>query len=264
MKRKVIYINSDNRKMKVIMLSPTNNKLNPGILWIHGGGYYEGMASMIYFSKGSSIAKKFNAVVLSPEYRKSKQEPYPAAFNDCVSTLKYMYNNAEKLGIDKNKIILGGESAGGGLAIALSLYARDNNIPIMLQIPLYPMIDCFDTPSSKNNHGYNWNTKKNHKAWKLYLGKLYYEKDIPKYASPSREKDYSNLPPCYTFVQDNEPFYCETLKYIRDLRKFNVDANIDIYHGKMHAFDILFWTKKAKTAKKRMFKKIEKYFILED
>lgn len=263
MKKDTFYINTRNNKMKIILLRPKKqNKLLPGILWIHGGGYALGMASMVNFTKGKSIAKKFGAVVISPEYRKSTKEAYPAAFNDCCDALEYMYNNAEKLGIDKNKIIVGGESAGGGLAVSVCLYARDElKIPIMLQIPLYPMIDCYDTPSSKDNHGYNWNTSKNHWAWKLYLGKLYNSSNIPKYASPARETNYSNLPPCYTYIEDKEVFYDETIEYIKNLKKANVDAKVDVFPGKTHAFDILlFWTKNAKIAKKKLFEEVKKYF----
>lgn len=262
MKKEIFYIDVKNRKMKMILLKPKNNKkLLPGILWIHGGGYALGSASMVHFSKGKSLAKKFGTVVISPNYCTSLKKPYPAAFNDCCKALEYMYNNADKLGIDKNKIIVGGESAGGGLAVSVCLYARDKKIPIIFQIPLYPMLDCYDTKSSENNHGHIWNTKRNHAAWKLYLGNLYNTNSIPKYASPSRETDYSNLPPCYTYVTNGEPFYLETLTYIKNLKKANVDANVDVFNGKTHVFDmILFWTKNAKEAKKKLFEAVKKFF----
>lgn len=263
MKQEKLYINTKNGKIKILLLRPKNQtKPLPGILWIHGGGFATGMASMVNFTRGKSIAEKYGAVVISPEYRRSIKHPYPAAFDDCCETLEYMYKNAEALGIDKNKIVVGGESAGGGLAISVCLYARDKtNIKIMLQIPLYPMIDCNDTESSKNNHGHVWNTKRNKSAWKLYLKDLYNTENIPKYASPSREKDYTNLPPCYTFIADGEPFYSETLKYVEDLKKAKVKAKVDIYHGNTHAFDMmLFWTKNAKKAKEKLLQEVEEYF----
>ena len=257
------YIKTKDGNLKLLILKPKKqSRLLPGILWIHGGGYESGGTYMIHFSTGKRLAKKYGGVVISPDYRKSKKNPYPAGFNDCCRALEYMYHNAEKLGINKNKIIVGGESSGGGLAIAVCLYARDvANIPITLQIPLYPMIDCDDTESSINNHAYNWNTKKNHHGWKLYLRDLYKTDKVPKYASPSKEIDYSNLPPCHTYVLDGEPFYQETVNYINKLKDANIDTKLNIYHGNFHAFDILlFWTKNAKLAKKNLYKDVERYF----
>jgi acetyl esterase/lipase len=256
------YIKTKDGNLKLTILRPKKtNRLLPGILWFHGGGYESGGAYWVHFTIGKKLAKKFGGIVISPEYRTSKKNPYPAAFDDCTRTLEYVYNNAEKLGINKNKIIVGGESAGGGLAVAVCLYARDvAKIPIKLQIPLYPMLDCDDTESSKNNNGYNWNTKKNHRGWSRYLGELYKSGNVPKYASPSKEIDYSNLPPCYTYVLDGEPFLQETIDYIDNLQKSNVVAKLDIYHGSLHGFDMLFWTKKAKKAKNVLYNDVRMYF----
>jgi len=263
MKSEKRYIKTKDGNLKLLILKPNKqSKLLPGILWIHGGGFSSGGTYMIHFSIVKKLAKKYGGVIVSPDYRKSKKSPYPAAFNDCCRTLEYMYNNAEKLGINKNKIIVGGESSGGGLAIAVCLYARDEaHIPITLQIPLYPMIDCDDTESSVNNNAYNWNTKKNHNGWKLYLRDLDNRNIVPKYASPSKEIDYSNLPPCHTYVLDGEPFYKETVNYISKLREANINTKLDIYHGNFHAFDILlFWTKNAKKAKNTLYHDVETYF----
>ena len=129
----------------------------PGILWIHGGGYVLGMAEMVYYSMGRMLARKYGGVVVSPEYRLAKKAPYPAALKDCYTALKYMYDHADELGIDRNHIIVGGESAGGGLAAALCMYARDKGeVPVSFQIPLYPMLDCEDTASSRDNHAHGW------------------------------------------------------------------------------------------------------------
>ena len=258
------YIETKSGVMKIVILKPKKKmkKLLPGILWIHGGGYESGGPYLVHFSIGKKLAKKFGSIVISPDYRRSNKYPYPAAFDDCCAALEYMYNYANELGIDRNKIIVGGESAGGGLAVAVCLYARDvAKIPIYMQIPLYPMLDCDDTDSSRDNNGYNWNTKKNHRGWKLYLGDLYKKDNIPKYASPSKEVDYSNLPPCFTYVLDGEPFYQETIEYVNNLRKANGVAKVDIYHGSVHGFDtILFWTNEAKTAKNTLYNDVKDYF----
>ena len=157
-------------------------------------------------------------------------------------------------------VVVGGESAGGGLAAALCMYARDKGeVPVSFQIPLYPMLDCEDTASSRDNHAHGWNTKRNHWGWGLYLRDLYGTDHVPPYASPARAKDYSSLPPCYTYIEDGEPFYYETLTYVRNLREAGVEAYVDIFHGNTHGFDFMFWTQNAKDAKRKLIQAAEKY-----
>ena len=248
-------------KMKVKVLSPTSapNPV-PGILWIHGGGYMMGGSYMVHVSAGKMLAERYGAVVISPEYRLAGEASYPAALDDCYAALQWLFDNAVELGIDREKIVVGGESAGGGLAAAVCLYARDKGeIPIAMQLPLYPMLDCEDTPSSFDNHGKVWNTKRNHWGWRHYLGEAYGSQEVSKYASPARETDYSGLPPCYTFVASGEPFYDETLTYIKNLQEAGVDAKVDVYPGDVHAFDLLLpWKKTSQEAKKRLCEEYER------
>lgn len=250
-------IDGPDGKLKLIVL---RYGYGPGILWIHGGGYALGMAGMVYASMGRMLARRFRCTVVSPEYRLAGQAPYPAALEDCWAALKYMYDSAGDLGIDRDRIIVGGESAGGGLAAALCLFARDRGeIPISFQIPLYPMLDCEDTGSSRDNHGRVWNTQRNQWGWRKYLGDLYGTADVPPYASPARAEDYRGLPPCYTYVEDGEPFYDETLTYVRKLNEAGIEAHADVFHGKTHAFDALFWTRNAREAKEKLIRAAEKH-----
>ena len=254
------WIETPAGKMKVTALRPAGQDHPlPGILWIHGGGYTTGMAAMVHFSCGMMLAQKYGAVVFSPEYRLAGQAPYPAAFEDCCAALNWMNSNTETLRIRPDKIVVGGESAGGGLAAAVCLYARDRGeVKVAMQIPLYPMLDCRDTPSSADNHGDVWDTKRNHKGWAAYLGELYGTDRVPKYASPSLETDYAGLPPAYTYVLDGEPFYNETVTYIRELQKAGVDASMDVFHGDIHAFDALFWTDNSKEAREKLCEAYER------
>ncbi len=242
---KTVKIPSKRGKLKILILTPKKTAENvPGVLWMHGGGYAVGMAGMVHMSRARALCEKYGAVVIAPEYTLSGKAPYPAALEDCYDALLYLKNNAEKLGVNSAQLMVGGESAGGGLTAALCMYARDKgDVKIAYQMPIYPMLDNKDTESSKNNHGITWNTKKNHKAWKLYLGNLF-GKEIPAYASPARQTDYRNLPPTYSFVGDTDAFYCETLEYIKNLRKAGVEAEADVYHKGFHAFDMLMPFKK--------------------
>jgi len=239
---KKAYISSGSHRMKLLVLRPTVNKQPrekiPGILWIHGGGYAVGMASMVFMSRAKRLVTEYGAVVISPEYRLARKEPYPAALEDCYAALLYLKEHAAELGCADDQIMVGGESAGGGLTAALCMLARDRGeVNIAYQMPLYPMLDHRDTDSSRNNHGISWNTKRNHAAWKLYLRDV--DGKISPYASPARQTDYCGLPSAYTFVGDREPFYCETLTYIENLQKAGISAHVDVYPTGFHAFDML-------------------------
>ena len=231
---------SDGKTMPALVLTPKAGcKNGPGILWIHGGGYMTGMKEMVHMSRAVDLVKKYGATVISPGYRLSFMKPYPAAINDCYDALIFLKSNAEVYGYNRNQLMVGGESAGGGLCAALCMMARDKKeVNIAFQMPLYPMIDNFDTESSKDNHGKVWNTRRNHMAWKVYLRKNAHEVVSP-YAAPSRQDDYSKLPPAYTFVGDGEPFYSETCTFVDRLNAAGVSAKLDVYHTNMHAFDMM-------------------------
>ena len=246
-----IKIQTPAGRVRLMVFRPKNAKPTVGLLWIHGGGYATGMAEMAYFTRPLALVKRYGAVVVSVDYRLSVKAPYPAALEDCYEALKWTAEHAQELGFEAQNLFVGGESAGGGLTAALCMYARDHGGPhIAFQFPLYPMLDDRDTPSSRDNHAPVWNTRRNHAAWKLYLKGL---DNIPSYAAPARQTDYANLPPAYTYVGDIEPFYCETLPYIENLRKAGVPAAVDVYKDWFHAYDLFFpFTKKGKKAIMRL------------
>ena len=221
----------------VLILRPKYRSPVPvGVLWLHGGGYILGMKEMVYMSRGMDLVKKYGVTVVSPGYRLAWQKPYPAAVDDCYAVLRHMDAHKAELGI--RHIMVGGESAGGGLTAAVCMMARDQGIPVAFQMPLYPMLSNIDTESSKDNHGKVWNTRKNHLGWRLYLrGDV--KKEVSPYAAPAGQTEYSGLPPCYTFVGDGEPFYSETLEYVKNLQDAGVEAKVDVYHTDVHAFDML-------------------------
>ena len=231
-----IRIPTASGSIPALVLSPKAGAQNAaGILWIHGGGYIAGMKEMVHMSRAVDLVKRFGAVVISPGYRLAIQRPFPAAAEDCYSALVYLKDHAQEFGIRRDQIMVGGESAGGGLCAAVCLMARDRKsvVNIAFQMPLYPMLDDRDTESSRNNHGKVWNTRK-----KLYLrGTL--KAQVPAYAAPARAQDFADLPPAYTFVGDGEPFYVETLRYIENLKRAGIPAEVNVYHTDIHAFDMM-------------------------
>ena len=211
----------------------------PGVLWIHGGGYMLDMKEMVFSSRAADLVRRFGVTVVSPGYRLAFQAPYPAAIDDCYRALLFMKDHAPELNIRTDQIMVGGESAGGGLAAALCMMARDRReVSIAYQMPLYHMLGNFETESSRNNRGKVWNTQRNRLGWALYLrgnAKL----KVSPYAAAAHQTNYRGLPPAYTFVGDGEPFLCETLAYIDNLKQAGIEAEADVFPTDIHAFDML-------------------------
>lgn len=235
-----IYIPSGGRRVPALVLSPDElSTPATGVLWIHGGGYISGMKEMVYISRAVELVKSFGAVVVSPGYRLAPFSPYPAAIDDCYAALLYMKEHAPELGVREDQLMVGGESAGGGLCAAVCIRARDSGeVNVAFQMPLYPMLDDRDTETSRDNHGRVWNTWKNHFGWRCYLRGTDREA-LPPYAAPARVENIEGLPPAYTFVSTGEPFYAETLEYIRRLKACGIPASVDVYETDMHAFDMM-------------------------
>ncbi len=240
----------DGTKLRICIFKPLRPKENvPGVLWLHGGGYALGAPE-----QSKMMAKEFIAVsdciVVAPDYRLSIEATYPAALEDCYEVLLWMKSHVNVLGIRDNQLMVGGDSAGGGLTAALTLYARDKGeVAIAFQMPLYPMLDDrMTSESAKANNAPVWNSKSNFNGWKLYLGELFGTPNVPYYASPARAVDYINLPPTATFVGELEPFRDETIQYVENLRKAGVPVEFEIYKGCYHAFEQM--CPKAEVSKK--------------
>lgn len=254
-------IDLGDRALSLLVLRPTSQEGPlPGVLWAHGGGYCTGMASMAHFSRPADLARTGRAVVVCPSYRLAPIHPYPEGLLDCYAALLWLQEHAEELGVASDQLFVGGESAGGGLAVALCLLARDLcEVAIAYQMPLYPMLDCRDTATSRDNHGHIWNTRRNHSAWRLYLGGLRDAAYVPPYASPARAEDLTGLPAAYTFVCEGETFLAETLDYVQRLQDTGIDASCDVYHGDVHAFDMMLpWREESQLAARRFLERFDR------
>jgi acetyl esterase/lipase len=230
----------DGTSLRICIYAPLEPKENvPGLLWIHGGGYAIGVPEM----DEKYILRFINAsgcVVVSPDYTLSPDAPYPQALYDCYASLLWLRDNGQDYGMRCDQIFIGGDSAGGGLTAALSLYARDlGEVPIAFQMPLFPMIDDRETPSNTNNHAPIWDSQANDMSWKLYLGDLYRTSGVPIYAAPGRATDLHSLPPTCTFIGSIEPFRDETLAYCEKLRNAGIEVFVREYDGCFHNFDFL-------------------------
>ena len=229
---------TDGTGLRICVYTPLVKKENvPGLLWIHGGGYSIGIpeqddAFILRFVKNSGC------VVVSPDYTLSLDKPYPVALDDCYAALLWLRNNGAEYGMRCDQIFVGGNSAGGGLAAAVTLLARDKGeVKVAFQMPLYPMLDDRPTGSSTDNDAPLWFSEVNDASWRLYLSNLYRGEEIPVYAAPGRATDYSGLPPACSYVGNLEPFHDETVEYIKNLENNGIPVHFKVFDGCFHAFD---------------------------
>jgi acetyl esterase/lipase len=204
------------------------------VLWIHGGGYVIGSAAM---SDGwcRRLAAELGAVVAAVEYRLAPQHPFPAPLEDCYAALRWL---ADRPGIDR--VAIGGDSAGGGLAAALALLARDRGeVQPVFQALSYPMLDDRSAlrtdvdPASLRM----WSVRNNRFAWRAYLGAAV--DDPPAQAVPGRREDLAGLAPAWIGVGTRDLFHDEDLAYAERLRTAGVPCDLHVVPGAYHGFDLV-------------------------
>ena len=220
--------------LRVVIYQPPTEAPRPGLLWIHGGGSSIGDAR----DDGSCVphAEHSGCTIVSVDYRMAPDHPAPAGTEDCYAALNWMVEHAADLGIDTDRIAIGGASAGGGMAASLALMNRDRSGPkINFQLLLYPMID--DTHDTHSGHFVThpsvWNRDVSMKAWKMYLGDSY-GGDVSPYAAASRATDLSNLPPAFITVGTMDLFRDENIEYARRLLAAGVPTELQVYPGCFH------------------------------
>ena len=182
----------------------------------------------------SRLSEQLGVVVISVDYRLAPENPYPSQINDCYEGLLWMESQKEKLKIDSSKIVLYGQSAGGGLVIATSMMVRDRGGPkIAFQMPIYPMLDDrHETPSSHEITDIGiWDREGSIEAWNWYLGGK--EADI--YAAPSRATSLYGLPPTFIDVGELDLFRDENILFAQRLLQASVPTEFHIYPGAYHA-----------------------------
>ncbi|RGE19992.1 alpha/beta hydrolase [Leucobacter sp. wl10] len=210
----------------------------PGVLSIHGGGYVLGTR---FFGAGELIdlAERYGAVGAAVEYRLAPEHPAPAAAEDCYAALVWMAGHAEDLGIDPSRIVVSGASAGGGLAAAVALMARDRGGPAIAgQLLGCPMLD--DRNSTVSAWQYDgvgaWDRNSNDTGWDATLGEDRGTDRVHPYRAPARADDLSRLPPAFLEVGAAEIFRDETVDYASRIWATGGDAELHVWSGAYHGF----------------------------
>jgi acetyl esterase/lipase len=211
----------------------------PCVYSIHGGGYILGSYAMDD-ARFDSWCPDLGIVGVSVEYRLAPETPYPGPLEDCYTGLKWVYDNADELGVDRSAIGIAGISAGGGLAAALALLARDRGeVPLAFQLLDCPMLDDRQqTPSSRLEGLAVWSRETNAFGWRCYLGDLYGTDDVPYTAAPARCQDLSGLPPAFVSVGTVDGFRDEDIDYAVRLNQAGVPCELHVYPGASHGYQI--------------------------
>jgi acetyl esterase/lipase len=211
----------------------------PAILHIHGGGYVVGTASMMDAAL-RVWAAKLGCVVVSVDYRLAPETPHPGPVEDCYAALKWLHDNADALSVDRGRIAVAGESAGGGLAAGLALLARDRGeVPLAFQLLIMPMIDdrtCIRDEPHPYTGEFVWTRSSNRFGWTALLGQEPGGPDVPPYAAAARVENLSGLPPAFISVGALDLFLDENVDYALRLTRAGVPAELHVYPGAYHGF----------------------------
>jgi acetyl esterase len=211
----------------------------PALLYLHWGGYVFGDRDSIH-PTALRTADQVGAVVVSVEYRLAPEDPYPAGLEDCFAALAWTAASATELGIDPTRIGVAGESAGGGLAAALSLLARDRGGPQpCFQCLIYPQLDDrLDTPSARSfTNTPKWTRASAIQCWTYYLRGTGAPGDdgVPAAAAPARAESLAGLPPAFVAVCEFDPLRDEGITYAHRLLQAGVTTELHHYPGTFHA-----------------------------
>jgi acetyl esterase/lipase len=180
--------------------------------------------------------------MLAVDYRLAPEHPHPVPVEDAYLGLRWLHEHAAELGVDPARIAVMGDSAGGGLAAAVALLARDRHGPALArQILVFPMLDDRTAPDPELAPFATWGYEDNLTAWTALLGEQVGGPGVSPYAAPARAADLAGLPPAYVEVGQLDVFRDEDLAYAQRLSAAGVDVEFHLHPGAPHEFDTYGW-----------------------
>ena len=213
----------------------------PGVYYTHGGGMFMGTRNL-GADQLSAWVVALGIVVVGVEYRLAPEHPDPAPVEDCYAGLVWTADNGADLGIATDRLVIVGESAGGGLAAGTALLARDRGGPALAgQMLIYPMLDDRnDTLSSAQFDGVGlWDKTSNDTGWTALLGDRRGTDAVSPYAAPARASELSGLPSAFIDVSSTETFRDEAIAYADKLWAAGVQTELHVWPGGFHGFDLI-------------------------
>lgn len=211
----------------------------PALVFFHGGAFVAGGLAIAHL-RVAEIAQVTGMLVVSVDYRLAPENPFPLGLEDCQAATAWVMANAVGLGVDAARVAVGGAGAGGALAAAVALKARDNGTqPPVFQLLLYPVTDDRVTVSAREfTQTPGWNASNNAHMWRHYLsGQHLAGQSAQAYAAPARAGDLTGLPPAYVLTAEFDPLRDEGIEYARRLIAAGVPTGIHQFAGTFHGFD---------------------------
>ena len=229
--------------VRILYYEPKNRTTpTAALVWIHGGGYVLGTADSDEILC-RRLANETGAVVVSVDYRLAPETKEPGLVHDCYAALLWTYRNAAELGVDTNRIAVGGASAGGGLAATLAILARDKaEVPVSFQLLIYPMLDD-RTSSTVDAHPHAgefiWTPADNKFGWGSLLNEAPGSDGVSPYSAAARVESVEGLPPTFISVGALDLFLEEDLDYSSRLIRAGIPTELHVYPGGYHAFNMV-------------------------
>ncbi|KAF1037980.1 MAG: Carboxylesterase NlhH [Burkholderia lata] len=224
----------------------------PAIVHMHGGGYVRGAAKDLE-AVHRSVVTQLGCALISIDYRLAPETVFPGAIEDCYAALAWVFRQADALGIDAARIGVAGESAGGGLAAALALLARDRGeYRLVFQHLIYPMLDDRTCTRAPHPHAgeFVWHAANNRFGWSALLGHAPGLDGVSPYAAAARATQLEGLPPAFLSVGSLDLFLDENLDYAQRLLRAGVPTELHVLPGGVHGFDIVPGARVAEAARR--------------
>jgi len=246
----------DGEKIESFMMSPKSLSGDaPCLIYIHGGGFVLAAAGY-HYKNAMRYAKEVGCRVLFVNYRLAPKYAHPVFFEDCYSAMCYAYDNAEMLGIDRERIGIGGDSAGSTLAVGVCMMARERAHPIKFAFQMlpYPFLDARNSSESarKFTNTPMWNSTLSERIAPMTR----VDRGRPDYFwySPVEAESFDRLPPAYIETAEFDCLHDDGILYAKKLRDAGIEVTLNETRGTMHGFDIV---QKAEITKAALKSRIE-------
>jgi acetyl esterase len=229
------FIPGPTADLPIRIYRPNQDQNAPAMIYFHGGGWVLNFLD-IYDAALHRLANQSGSVIISINYQKAPEHPFPAPFDDCYAGLLWAISHAAELGIDPKRIGVGGDSAGGNLAAAVALRARDENVALSYQLLVYPCLDRDFTTKSyiEAATDYGLTTQAMEWFWNQYLQGDQHNSNP--YAAPMRAKSVAGVAPAIVITAQYDPLVSDSENYVTKLNSDGAEVTYKEFAGMIHGF----------------------------